>query len=90
MARGRYTPLTERTKHLALEGWSFNAEAIRFSGREPDALAGQVHQVVIHLEDMTEEDLYGFARSLQDYAIGLERHASRLLDNTMQDEVPLP
>lgn len=86
----RYTPLTERTKHLEVQGWSWNTDQIRFSGREPDARAGQVHQVVLHLEQMDEHELYNMARWLMDVAVGLEREAYRLLDNSMQDEIPLP
>lgn len=86
----RYTPLTERTKHLEVQGWSWNADQIRFSGREPNARAGQVHQVVLHLEQMDEHELYNMARWLMDVAASLEQDAFRLLDNTMQDEIPLP
>lgn len=86
----RYTPLTERTKHLEVQGWSWNGEQVRFSGREPDARAGQVHQVVLHLMQMDEHDLYNMARWLKDVAFGLEQHALRLLDKSMQDEIPLP
>ena len=86
----RYTPLSERTKHLEVQGWSWNGEEVRFSGREPRARAGQVHQVVLHLEQMDENDLYNMARWLMNVAVGLEEYACRLLDKSMQDEIPLP
>lgn len=87
---GRYTPLTERTKHLEVQGWSWNRDQVRFSGREPNARAGQVHQVVLHLEQMDEHELYNMARWLMDVAVSLEEDAYRLLDSSMQDEIPLP
>lgn len=86
----RYTPLTERTKHLEVQGWSWNGDQVRFSGREPNARAGQVHQVVLHLEQMDENDLYNMARWLMNVARGLEEYACSLLDSSMQDEIPLP
>lgn len=86
----RYIPVSERTTMVRLSGWQFGYDAIRFSGFDPRSQGGPVRQMVVQLDDAPDEEVYAFARSLLDYAIALERHISRVLDNSMQEEIPLP
>lgn len=87
----RYQPLTERTTHLEVRGWSFrDPDRLLFSGYRPEAVAGQVQQVILSLDDLDDEDVLNFARTIIDLGQRIERVALRLLDREMQAELPLP
>lgn len=87
----RYQPLSERTTIIEIHGWSFvNSDSLRFSGNNVKAHAGLVHQVVLRLDALDDEDYLNLARTMIDHGRHMEQIALRLLDQGMQAEIPLP